>query len=134
MSNQNDVLSLVGRCLLALMFLIAGVDKIMGLEGVTKYAQANGVPMAQFAIYAAILIEIGIGLLLVVGFQTRWAAAAMVIFILVIEYFFHQYWNFESAPRGTQRIFFYKNLAVVGGMIMLMVAGPGRYSLDARRS
>jgi putative oxidoreductase len=133
MSNQNDVLSLVGRILLALMFLIGGTDKIMGMEGNLKYMMANGVPMAGILIYAAILVEIGAGLLLVVGYQTRWAAAALIVFILAAEYFFHQYWNMEGGPRGINRILFYKNLAVLGGMMMLIVAGPGRYSLDARR-
>lgn len=133
MSNQNDLLSLVGRVLLALMFLIGGVDKIMGLEGTMKYMQANAVPMTSIAIYVAIVIEIGMGLLLVAGFKTRWAAAVLIVFIVAAEYFFHQYWNLEGQPRGTQRIFFYKNLAVIGGMMMLIVAGPGRYSLDERR-
>lgn len=133
MSNQNDLLSLVGRILLALMFLIGGVDKVMGMEGTLKYMTANGVPMANIAIYAAILIEIGAGLLLVIGYQTRWAAAVLIVFIIAAEFFFHQYWNLEGQPRGLQRVIFYKNLAVLGGMMMLIVAGPGRYSLDARR-
>lgn len=133
MSNQNDLLSLVGRVLLALMFLVGGVDKIMGLEGTIKYAQTNGVPMANIAIYIAIVIEIGMGLLLVAGFKTRWAAMVLIVFIVATEFFFHQYWNMEGAPRNFNRIVFYKNLAVLGGMLMLIVAGPGRYSIDARR-
>jgi putative oxidoreductase len=133
MSNQNDVLCLVGRILLALMFLVGGIDKIMGFDGNVKYAQTNGVPMANIAVYVAIAIELGMGLLLVAGFQTRLAAIVLTIFILSTLFFFHQYWNMEGGPRGINRVIFFKNVAVIGGMLMLMVAGPGRYSVDARR-
>jgi putative oxidoreductase len=133
MSGQNDVVSLVGRVLLGLIFLLAGIDKIMGLEGTIKYATGAGVPMPNIAIYAAIVIEVGMGLLLIAGFQTRYASIVLIVFILATIFFFHQYWNMEGPPRGMNRITLFKNLAIIGGLLMLIVAGPGRYSVDARR-
>jgi putative oxidoreductase len=133
MSSQNDLVSLIGRILLGLVFFIAGIDKIMGLEGTIKYATAAGMPMANIAVYLSIVIEVGMGLLLFVGFKTRWASAVLIVFILVAIFYFHQYWNMEGAARNLNKIMLFKNLALVGGLLMLMVAGPGRYSMDARR-
>jgi len=133
MSSQNDLVSLIGRILLGLIFVIAGVDKIMALDGTIKYATGAGMPMPDIAVYIGIVIEVGMGLLLLVGFKTRWAAAVLVIFILVANFYFHQYWNMEGPPRNLNKIMLFKNLALIGGMLMLIVAGPGRYSIDARR-
>ena len=79
MSNQNDVLSLVGRILLALMFLIGGTDKIMGMEGTLKYMTANGVPMPGILVYAAIVIA----LRLATSVQPEGWASLMIVVLIV---------------------------------------------------
>ena len=123
---QNP-LSLLGRVLLALLFIPAGFSKISGFAGATGYAAAKGVPLPELAIAIAIVVELGLGLLLLVGFQTRWAALAIAFFTFVITFIFHP----MSDPAQAQA--FFKNIAVVGGLLTVTAWGPGAWSVDARR-
>lgn len=133
MSNQNDLLSLVGRILLGLVFFMGGIGKLMGFAGAVQYATGAGMPMPQVGVAIGAAIEIIAPLMLLVGFKTRWAALALIVFTLVANFVFHQFWAMEGAAKMNNQITFLKNLAMVGGLMMLMVAGPGRYSMDARR-
>ena len=123
---QNP-LSLVGRVLLALLFVPAGFGKIGGFAGATGYAAAKGVPLPELAIAIAIVVELGLGLFLLVGFQTRWAALAIAFFTVVITFIFHPL----SDPAQAQA--FFKNIAVVGGLLTVAAWGAGAWSVDAKR-
>lgn len=122
---QNP-LSLVGRLLLALLFIPAGFGKISGFAGAVGYAAAKGVPLPEVAIALAIAVELGLGLLLLVGFQTRWAALGMAFFTFVISFIFH--------PLGdaSQATSFFKNMAIVGGLLTITAWGAGAWSVDAK--
>ena len=125
-SLQNP-LSLTGRALLALLFIPAGFSKIGGFAGAVGYAAAKGVPLPEVAIAAAIAVELGLGLLLLVGFQARWAALGMAFFTVVISFIFHP----PGDPSQAQA--FFKNIAVVGGLLTVAAWGAGAWSLDAKR-
>lgn len=122
---QNP-LSLIGRVLLAALFIPAGFSKIGGFAGTVGYAAAKGVPLPEVAIAIAIAVELGLGLLLLVGFQTRWAALAIAVFTFVISFIFH--------PLGdpSQAQAFFKNMAIVGGLLSVAAWGAGRWSVDAK--
>lgn len=124
-SLQNP-LSFMGRALLALLFIPAGFSKIAGFAGAAGYAAAKGVPLPEVAIAAAIAVELGLGLLLLVGFQTRWAALGIAFFTFVISFIFHPL----SDPSQTQA--FFKNMAAVGGLLTIAAWGAGRWSVDAK--
>ena len=124
-SLQNP-LSLLGRALLALLFIPAGFSKISGFAGAAGYAASKGVPVPEVAIAAAIAVELGLGLLLLVGFQTRWAALGIAVFTFVISFIFHPL----SDPSQAQA--FFKNMAVVGGLLTVAAWGAGRWSVDAK--
>ncbi len=125
-SLQNP-LSLIGRVLLSLLFIPAGFSKIGGFAGTVGYAAAKGVPLPEVAIAVAIAVELGLGLLLLVGFQTRWAALGIAFFTVVISFIFHPL----SDPSQAQA--FFKNIAVVGGLLTVAAWGAGAWSLDAKR-
>ena len=125
-SFQNP-LSLIGRALLALLFVPAGFSKIGGFAGTVGYAASKGVPMPELAIAIAIAVELGLGLLLLVGFQTRWAALGIAIFTFVITFIFH------PLADPTQAQAFFKNMAVVGGLLTVAAWGAGAWSVDAKR-
>ena len=125
-SLQNP-LSLIGRVLLSLLFIPAGFSKIGGFAGTVGYAAAKGVPLPEVAIAVAIAVELGLGLLLLVGFQTRWAALGIAFFTVVISFIFHPL----SDPSQAQA--FFKNIAVVGGLLTVAAWGAGGWSLDAKR-
>jgi putative oxidoreductase len=127
LTSLQNPFSLLGRVLLALLFVPAGFSKIGGFAGAVAYAAAKGVPLPELAIAMAILVELGVGLLLLVGFQTRWAALAIAFFTFVITFIFHPL----SDPAQTQA--FFKNIAIVGGLLTVAAWGAGAWSIDAKR-
>ena len=126
LNSLQNPLSLLGRALLALLFIPAGFGKIGGFAGAVGYAAAKGVPLPEVAIAIAIVVELGLGLLLLIGFQTRWAALAIAFFTVVITFIFHPL----SDPAQAQA--FFKNIAVVGGLLTVAAWGAGAWSVDAK--
>lgn len=133
-SLQNP-LALIGRALLALLFIPAGFSKITGFAGTVGYIASKGVPMPELAAAAGVAVELGLGLLLLVGFQTRWAALGMALFTLVISCIFHNFWGVPAEQVMAQSQQFFKNMAIVGGLLTVAAWGAGAWSVDgARRS
>ena len=124
---------LVGRVLLALIFIIAGFGKITGFEGTVGYMQAYNMPMTQILAVIAIIIELGGGIMIAVGWKARWAAAAIFIFVLIASFIFHAFWAVPADQAQLQNIMFMKNLAIMGGMLYIIVYGSGPFSVDKNR-
>lgn len=133
-TGAQDAAALLGRVLLAWLFVPAGWAKIAGFSGVVGYISSKGVPMPEVCAALAIALELGAGLLLLVGWQARWAALALAIFVAVITPIFHNYWAMPEAQQMMQRQAFWKNSAIVGGLLVVWAFGPGRWSLDGRRA
>ena len=129
----QNALNLASRLLIVLLYLPQGWGKLTGFTGITGYIASKGVPMPGVAGAIAVLIEIGFSVLLIVGFQTRWAALGMAVFTAVITPIFHNYWAVPAAQYVPQLLNFYKNFAIVGGLLMIVAYGAGAWSLDARR-
>ena len=115
---------LVGRSLLAIIFIIAGYNKMTGFEETAGYMASKGLPFTEGLLVLTIIIELGGGLLILVGLQARWAATAIFLFLIPVTVIFHPVWV-DSGQFNS----FFKNLAIMGGMIYIMVFGPGPYSL-----
>lgn len=124
---------LVGRVLLALIFIIAGFGKITGFEGTVGYITSVGLPAPQLAAVVAIIVEFGGGIMLAIGWKARWAAAALFIFTLVAGILFHAFWSSPADQAMMQQIQFMKNLAIMGGMLYIVVYGSGPLSVDKNR-
>ena len=131
-TSAQDVAALVGRILLAAIFIKSGFGKITGFEGTVGYIASKGLPLPQIGAIVAILVELGGGILLAVGFKARWAALAIAIFTLAAGIIFHNYWAVDAAQRMGQEINFWKNVSMTGGLLMVYAFGPGRYSVDKR--
>jgi putative oxidoreductase len=116
---------LVGRILLAVMFVASGVSKVLQPSMTEGYMAANGVPLVGLFLVLAILTEVGGGLSLVLGLLTRWGAAVLVIFIIPTTLIFHTQFSDQH-----QMIHFMKNVSIVGGLLMILANGPGEWSLD----
>ena len=127
-----DGAALVGRLLLAALFVISGFDKIGGFEGVAGYIASKGLAVPQVLAALTIAIELGGGILLAVGWKARWAALAIAVFTLVAAVIFHNYWAVAPEKRMGEYINFWKNISIGGGMLMVVAFGPGRYSIDKR--
>ena len=133
LTTLQNPLTLIGRLLLALLFLPAGISKIGGFAGTVGYIGSKGLPMAEVGAVIAILVEVGGALALIAGFGTRFAALALAAFTLVATFFFHNFWGVPADQAMMQQLMFYKNIAVVGGLLVLAAYGAGAWSVDARR-
>jgi putative oxidoreductase len=131
MSRIEDALLLLGRILMAWLFVWAGWGKIFTTERFAAYAGKLGMPYPEWAPYLAILIEFVGGIILLIGYQTRLFSWLFVVFVAVATYFAHLYWLFPPDQVVAQANNFYKNLAIIGGLLALAAAGGGRFSVDA---
>ena len=117
------IIEFLGRALLSTLFLVEGIGKISMQEDVIMYMEDYGVPEILFV--PATILEILFPLLLIIGYETKWAASVMALFTFTVAIIFHT--NFSE---GMQMIFFLKDIAIAGGFMIIIVYGPGKISLD----
>ena len=132
MNTSSPYFSLIGRLLLALLFVPAGITKISGFEGTAGYIASVGLPLPQLGAILAIVVEIGAGLALALGWRTRWAALILAVFTVVATFLFHNFWAMPADKAFLQQLMFFKNIAVVGGLFVVAAFGAGSLSLDAK--
>jgi putative oxidoreductase len=130
MSNARDIAALIGRILIAIMYIPAGWGKIGGFAGTSGYIASKGLPLPDVGAAIAIIVELVAGIMLLVGWKTRWAALALAAFTLVATFLFHDFWAAPEAKRFAEQLMFSKNIAIVGGLLLAYAFGPGRYSVD----
>lgn len=123
---------LLGRILIALLFIPAGISKITGFSGTVAYIAAQKLPLPQVAAAGAIVVEVLVALALLVGFKTRYAALILAAFTLVATFGFHAFWTMEGQAAYMNQLMFFKNLAVVGGLLFIAAYGPDPLSVDRR--
>ena len=131
-ANVADAAALIGRILLAVIFINSGWSKIGGFDQTAAMMASKGLPMAQVLLVVTIAIEFGAGILLIIGYQARWAALAFALWLVPVTLVFHKFWDIPADQVQNQSINFYKNVAILGGMLMVFAFGPGRYSVDRR--
>jgi putative oxidoreductase len=127
-------LVLVGRILLALMFVVSGFGKLTHIAGTAGFIASAGLPAASALAVLVGLLEVVAGIALIIGFRARWAALALGLFTLLASVIFHAYWSAPADQAYVQQLMFMKNLAVAGGMFFVAALGAGPFSLDARRA
>jgi putative oxidoreductase len=131
--SGNPVVPLIGRILIAALFLVAGVGKAMGFAGTAGYMAKLGFPAPEVMTAIAIVIEAGGAILLIVGWKTRWVAWGLAIFVVVATLAAHRFWDIQDAAQMmNQRTQFLKNLAIIGGLLFVASFGPGSISVDKR--
>jgi putative oxidoreductase len=131
-SSLTDAGSLAGRLMIASLFLPAGISKASQFAGTVDYVSSVGLPLPSIAAALAMTLEIVGGIALIFGYRTRFFALAFAGFTLIASFFFHAYWAVPADQQFMQQLLFFKNVAVVGGLIFVAVQGAGRWSLDAR--
>lgn len=128
--SRQDLAALVGRVLLALLFFISGLDKLGNYSGTMSYMTSAGLPMPQVLLVLTILIEVGCGLLVLLGLKARWAALIIALFLIPVTIVFHNPWASPADQQQMQMITAMKNLSIMGGLLLLAAFGPGRFSFD----
>ncbi|HEY8579669.1 MAG TPA: DoxX family protein [Beijerinckiaceae bacterium] len=127
--SWSDLILLAGRVGVGWIFMQSGFRKIFDMAAVAKTYPARGLP--EFMAYVATPIELAFGACLVLGFATRYAAFVIFVFTIVASFSSHAYWTYPEAQRAMQHSHFWKNTSIKGGLLLLFVAGAGRWSLDA---
>ena len=120
-----QILELIGRIFISLIFLIAGVGKIFNYEGTIGYMESFGIP--GYLLIPAIIIEILFPLLAIIGYKTKLAAIILALFTLSLAIIFH-----TDFSNQMQLMSFLKNFAIAGGFLIIFVRGAGKYSIDQR--
>lgn len=128
MLNDKAYVSLVGRVLIGLIFVMSGINKIADPQGTQQYMAAMGITTATTVLYAgAVFLEVAGGLSLLLGVWAKWGATALIVFMIPTTLIFH-----TSFGDQNQTIHFLKNLAMMGGLLYVAVYGSGRLSVDRR--
>jgi putative oxidoreductase len=127
-NNNQAAIALAGRLLIAIIFLLSGFGKITAPEATQGYIASVGMPAPLLSYIAAVIVELGGGILLLIGYRVRPVAAIMAIFTIIAALFFHHAFGDQN-----QMIHFLKNLAMAGGLLQVVAFGAGAFSIDNRR-
>jgi putative oxidoreductase len=135
---MSDVVNLISRVLLSAVFIVYGSFKFLDVASITNNPGtkrfmdliAGGAATPTWLGYLIAAIEFFGGIALLLGIKTRWLAWLFVVWLIVVTYFGHPFWGMEGQPRGANMVNFYKNIAIIGGYLLLAVTGGGRYSVD----
>jgi putative oxidoreductase len=132
--SYKAYVSVAGRILLALMFVISGFGKLTNLSGTAGFIASGGLPAPALLAVVVGLLELIGGLALVVGYRVRIAGLLLALFTVAASVVFHAYWSAPAAQQFVTQLLFMKNMSVAGGMLIISALGAGPLSLDARRS
>jgi putative oxidoreductase len=123
--------ALLGRVALAAIFLVSGAAKLVDVAGTAAYMSSVGIPFPETLAMFAGVAEILGALSLISGALTRMGAFGLILFLIPTTLLFHDFWALEGEAQRTQLVNFLKNLSIIGGLILLISYGPGRYSIDS---
>ncbi|RUL76109.1 DoxX family protein [Dyella choica] len=130
--RYRDVLLLVARILLVTLFVLFGWDKFLNFSGTTSYMESVGLPFATLAAASALIMELVVGVAIVLGYYTRPLALLLALYTLITALIGHRFWVLTGGLRLDTMIHFYKNLSIAGGLLLLCLSGPGKFSMDKR--
>lgn len=131
MQSALTPLPAIGRVLLALIFVLSGIGKLGAIAATSAHMASAGMPYANDLIWGAVALEVGGGILLIVGFLTRLVGLAFFFYTLTLAVIFHAYWTMTGAAAHAQHTAFFEHLAIMGGMLYVVAFGAGPYSIDA---
>lgn len=132
MNSMTPLFALIGRILLAAVFLVSGFGKIAGFQGLISTIASKGFPAPEFFAAGTVALELIAGAMLVVGWKVRWAALALAAFTLLLSFLFHNFWALPEAQKMMQQIQFMKNMGIIGGLLYIAAFGAGHFSIDKR--
>lgn len=134
-----DTIQLLARILISTVFIVFGFLQFTNIPGYTvnpsvvKFSGMTAGVLAPVVIaYLVATIDLFGGLFILIGYKVRWASIVLLIFVILTLFVAHNFWVMEGASRTANQVNFYKNLAIMGGLLLLYAHGPGRYSLDNR--
>lgn len=134
MRLDHPAIALVGRLLIVYIFLTSGIGKVFSWSDNVAYMNTRHLRFVPVLLVIAAIVELGGSLCLITGFQARAAALVMAGYLAVVTVLFHNYWSFTGNLGGMQETHFRKNLAIIGGLLILAAQGAGKWALQRRSS
>ncbi|AOJ77381.1 DoxX family protein [Burkholderia ubonensis] len=132
LESKKDGLLLAARVLMMVLFILFGWQKLTGFSGTVAYMASTGAPSPELSAVIAVAVELVGGLLIAIGFYTRPIALLFAAYTVATAYIGHRYWALHGMDQYMAMIHFYKNVSIVGGLLLLALTGPGRYSFDRK--
>jgi len=133
-NSPGSAVKLIGRILLSAVFIGSGLSKVMAFSMMTGYVAAKGLPMPAVALGIAAAVEILGGLAVLVGFKTTIASWILFLYVIPTTFLFHNFWALQGMEKMDNQAHFMKNLAIMGGLLILAASGAGGYAVDARKT
>lgn len=134
MGHNRDGIILLARIAITVVFVYSGFGKLTDFQATVGYMDSLHAPMPLLAAVIAVAMEFFVGIALMLGLWVRPLSLLLALFALGASFLGHPFWTMEGADRAMNLVQFLKNLSIAGGLLLLMVTGSGRYSLDGRRS
>jgi putative oxidoreductase len=129
-STQAARIVLAGRILLVALFVFSGATKLFDVSGTAAHIQSKGLPAPAALAATAGLVEALCGLMVIIGWRTRIALIALILFTCAATIMFHDFWNYAGREMINQMLHAFKNVAMIGGMLVLFGVGPGNISAE----
>lgn len=130
MNASDRVMPLLGRILISVIFILSGLTKLQSWSLSAGFLAMKHFPIPSAMLTGAIIVEVLGGLCLLFGFKARLAAFIMFLYLIPTTVVFHNFWALQGAARADNQIHFLKNLAIMGGLLMVAAYGPGKLSMD----
>jgi putative oxidoreductase len=132
LENQRNEIILLARIIMMILFIMAGWSKLTNFEGTVAYLTSLGAPMPMVAAGIAVVMEFFVAIAIILGFYTRPLAFLLALFALGTALIAHHFWTMVDPERAANTIQYFKNLSIMGGLLLLGITGPGKYSIDGR--
>jgi len=133
-NGSTSLIPLLGRILLSVVFILGGIGKITGFAFEESLVAGKHLPLPAVALGVALVIELFGGLLILAGLATRLTAWILFLYLIPTTLLFHNFWAMSGMDRIDNTIHLQKNLAIMGGLLLLAAFGPGAHSVDAARA
>lgn len=133
-NSSGGVVPLLGRILISVVFILGGVGKITGFSMEEGMVAAKHLPMPAVALGIALIIELVGGLAILLGLFTRFTAWILFLYLIPTTFLFHNFWAMQGMDRIDNIVHFEKNLAIMGGLLILAAFGAGGFSIDSSRA
>ncbi len=131
MKTSKNLCLLAGRLIISASFVVSLTGMFTGFDLTVEFARSNGMTMAtEFWVVAAIILVLAGVILLISGFRTRIGAVCLLVFLIPVVIIFHHFWTYNGADRMTQMGYFFSDTGLIGGLLMILASGAGRYSID----
>jgi len=127
---SRAILTVLGRVLLAAIFALSVLNKLLNFSGTAAYMEMNGVPAAPVLLVGAIAFLIAGSLSVILGYHARFGATLLLVFLVLATWFFHPFWAREGPQAQIEMAHFLKNLSIMGAMLFVIANGSGPLSLD----